>query len=299
MDIQQTIFANLDANHQIGPYKLGQVVGEGGVSVVVSADSIYSKTPVVLKLLPKSHDKRFHIAFEREYEVITQLTHLNIVRVFDFGESEYVVYMAMEYIDGITLHNVLQQESRRIDIDIAIKLVCQIACALDYIHRRGFVHRDVKPSNILVDNHTRALLLDFGTVLDLSEPKQRHETGIYGTSTYISPEQAQGFMDIDGRSDLYSLGVILYEMLTGRRPFYGSRNQLLHAHIKENPPAPSKFVYMSPELEGILQKAIAKNPKERFQTGSELNDALANVEITQPSWFQDLQKSLQRMVNLV
>ncbi len=156
-----------------------------------------------------------------------------------------------------------------------------MADALDYCHQRGVVHRDLKPANILLTPQGRALLFDFGTAVDMADSAGATDDGIYGTPGYASPEQAAG-KQLDGRSDLYSLGVVLYRMLTGRKPFYGSRSEMLEAHQHAEPPHPSQFTYVSPDLERIVLKAMAKDPADRYQTGADLVQALGEAHLAPP-----------------
>ena len=142
----------------------------------------------------------------------------------------------------------------------------QVAEALDYLHSQGYVHRDVKSSNILLGQGGRAVLFDFGTVYNIHNPTNNAQ-GIYGTPAFLAPEQIRAEETPDGRSDLYSLGIVLYLMVAGRKPFYGSREEVLNAHLRQQPPPPSEFRWVSPELEGVILKALAKKPAERFESG--------------------------------
>jgi eukaryotic-like serine/threonine-protein kinase len=150
----------------------------------------------------------------------------------------------------------------------------------------------VKPANVMISQDGRALLFDFGAALNRNTPPPAEKEGIYGTPAYLAPEQILDSQTVDGRADLYSLGIILYRMVSGRKPFYGERSDLLDAHLHQAPPPPSEFAYVSPELEAVILKAIAKDPAQRFQTGAELAAALENAKLQPPPEHTALPKRL-------
>jgi serine/threonine-protein kinase len=202
----------------------------------------------------------------------------------------------MELVEGGTLEQFLQR-AKSIGEVAAIDIARQAAEALEYIHGLGYVHRDVKTSNILLGTMGRAVLFDFGTVYDI-DGLTNEGPGIYGTPAFLAPEQIRAEAEPDRRSDLYSLGIVLYLMVAGRRPFYGSREEVLEAHLDQEPPPPSEFGWVSPELERIILKALAKKPEERYESGGDFALALRGVEVEteQPkprlatrlrSWLQD------------
>jgi serine/threonine protein kinase len=188
--------------------------------------------------------------------------------------------MAMALIVGYTLEEFLATH-KTIGEMAAITIAQQVATTLDFVHAQGIVHRDLKPANILIDGGRRAMLFDFGAARDGQIPDQEEE-GIYGTPSFLAPEQIRNDAAIDGRADLYALGIILYRMVSGRRPFYGSRQEILDAHLQEIPPKPSKFGYVSAETEAVILKAIAKDPEQRFQTGAEFAAALEEAKVAAP-----------------
>ncbi len=177
--------------------------------------------------------------------------------------------------------------SLRLGEPVAIEITEAVARTLAAMHRQNIVHRDIKPGNILIEEGSRRpILFDLGAAIDLN--RQQPEVGeVFGTPAYVSPEQAIGAAEIDARADIYSLGVTLYRLIAAQKPFYGSRLDLLKAHVETPPPRPSKVAYVSPELEAIVMKALEKNPQHRFQSADEMADALhaakASVGATPPS----------------
>ncbi len=267
----------LPAN-RFGSYQIEGVLGEGAVARVYRAKDSRGRT-VALKVLTPAAAAQRHLRalFQLEYRTLTRLRHRGIIQVYDAGDVNGVPYLAMELVVGETLEDFLLR-SKTIGEAAAIDIIRQIAQALDYLHEQGFVHRDIKTSNIMLTRDGRALLFDFGTVFEIGNPPE-HEIGIYGTPAFLAPEQIVPDQPVDGRADLYALGIVLYRMLSGRKPFYGGRSEVLDAHVNEPPPPPSEFHWVSPELESIILKAIAKKPEDRFQTGQELVDALTSARL--------------------
>ena len=234
---------------------------------------------VALKVLfpPPGVGPELLARFEREARTAARLNHPAIVRVLDVGHAADHPYMAMTLVEGQTLSMRLAQVGK-FDEAIIADIAWQIADALYYAHRLGVVHRDVKPSNILLTDQGRALLTDFGVAQAFDDVALTRTGHTVGTPAYMAPEQAIGSAEVDGRADLYSLGVVLYQMVTGRAPFQGSTPQVLHAHVYQPPPPPSTIAQVSPEMEAIILKAMAKNASERFQTGAAMAQALAQLE---------------------
>ena len=253
---------------------------------------------VALKVLNPMAASQPHmrLCFQLEYRTLAQLRHPGILRVHDSGEANGRLFIAMELVEGGTLEQFLQRANAIGEV-AAIDIARQVAEALDYLHGTGHVHRDVKTSNVLLGPAGRAVLFDFGTVYNIHDPADNAQ-GIYGTPAFLAPEQIEGEEPLDGRADLYSLGIVLYLMIAGRRPFYGSREEVLEAHLKQEPPPPSEFGWVSPELEKVILKALAKPREERFESGEAFALALRGVEVETEtpkprlatrlrSWLQD------------
>ncbi len=267
---------------KIGPYPIESLLGSGGIATVYRARAS-DGSPIALKVLspPMPANAEILLArFEREAHTAARLNHPAIVRVLDVGQAEGYAFMTMTLVEGGSLAARLAQFDR-LDEAASADLAWQMADALDYAHRQGVIHRDVKPSNILLAAGDRALLTDFGVALALDDPVLTRPGQTVGTPVYMAPEQAAG-LPTDGRTDLYSLGVVLYEMVTGRAPFEGNTPQVLHAHVYEPPLPPSSLAEVSPAMEAIILRALAKDPADRFQTGADMAAALASLS-SQPA----------------
>jgi serine/threonine protein kinase len=263
---------------KVGPYYIESILGSGGMAVVYRARTPQDEV-VALKVLfpPPGTGKEILTRFEREARTAARLNHPAIIRVFDVGQAEGRAFMAMTLVEGQNLTTRLAQVGR-FDEATAADIAWQIADALYYAHRQGVVHRDVKSSNILLTDEGRALLTDFGVAQALDDPALTRTGHTVGTPAYMAPEQATGNQAVDGRADLYSLGVVLYQMVTGRVPFEGSTPQVLHAHVYQPPPAPSTIAEVSPGMEAIILRALAKDVSKRFQTGAAMAQALAQLD---------------------
>ncbi len=258
----------------LGPYRIDALLGTGGMAEVYKAFQPSMDRFVAVKALPAalSAQPEFRERFRREAKLIAQLKHTHILPVYDFGEAEGHAYLAMPLMENGTIAS--RVRGRRLPLDDIVRVGTQIGDALDYAHEKGMVHRDVKPGNILLDMRGNCLLSDFGIArmtADTLTPDQSR----MGTPAYMSPEQAEGD-DIDGRADVYSLGVVLYELATGRRPFDSTDpNVLMYQHVHNTPPAPRSIDPSLPEqLEWVILHAMAKRPADRFINGAELARAL-------------------------
>ncbi len=266
---------------QFGRYTIQQEIGRGGMARVYRARDTQLKRTVALKVLAPqlALDAEFIQRFDREAVIAANLQHPNIVTIFDVGEYEGLRCIAMEYIQGRTLHALIQERGA-LGLTYAIPIIAAVASALDYAHTQGAVHRDIKPHNIMLSVDGRILLTDFGIA---QAPESRGSerltrTGIFmGTPEYISPEQASA-QRVDGRSDLYSLGITAYEIITGKVPFSGATPQLMLAHLQQPPPPLSSVIAdQPPELDLVLARVLAKSPDKRYATGAAFVTALREV----------------------
>lgn len=288
---------------RIDRYHLETLVGTGGVSAVYRALDAASGEQLAIKVLfpPPGAGSALGQRFRREARMAAQLDHPGIVRVHDAGQAGSLLFMTMPLVEGASLQQVLEARGR-LDEGMAADIAGQVAEALDYAHARGVIHRDVKPSNILVDLHGQALLVDFGVARALDDPALTVTGFTVGTPAYMAPEQASSSTDLDGRADLYSLGVVLYQAVTGRIPFRGSTPQVMHAHVYELPPPPSSVAEVSSPMEAIILRALAKNPDDRYATGAMLAaDLQSLVETTRtrlPIALSETAKSRGRATRL-
>jgi serine/threonine protein kinase len=265
----------------LGRYHILEQLGEGGMAVVYKAfDTRLERNVAIKVILPsKEHSEKFLKRFEREAKALAQLSHPNIVKVIDYGEYEGLPYLVMEYLSGGTLKSKLTGKS--LSWQEAGMLLLPIARALAYAHEHKIIHRDIKPSNILVTESGEPMLSDFGIakMLEAEETLDLTGTGVgIGTPEYISPEQAQGKV-VDARSDVYSLGIVLYEMVTGRKPYQADTPYaVVIKHVNEPLPRPTNFVKELPtSVEGMLLKSLAKLPSDRFQDMTLFANALEKL----------------------
>ena len=261
-------------------YRIEALVGRGGMGVVYRAYDPRLKRNVALKLIAPefSEDAPFRDRFLTETELAASLEHPNVVPIHDAGEVDGQLYIAMRYVEGSDLKTLLAEQGV-LEPARALAVCSQVADALDHAHERGLVHRDVKPSNVLLDQREHVYLADFGLSRRLAEPGIPSGTGpSLGTPAYAAPEQIEG-RDVDGRADVYSLGCMLYECLTGEVPFErDSELALLWAHVQEPPPKPSEHEPdLRSEIDTVIATAMAKDPDNRYASCSELIEASSNA----------------------
>jgi len=257
-------------------YELEQLIGTGGMADVYRArDTLLGRTVAVKILHPQfAKDPVFIERFRQEAQAAANLNQPNIVNVYDWGIEDSTYYIVMEYVMGRDLKDIIVQGGPLLP-ERAVEIAMAICLALDVAGAHGIVHRDIKPQNIIVTNDGQIKVMDFGIARTAGGSAMTQTGTIMGTAQYISPEQAQGRV-ADPRSDLYSLGVVLYEMLTGRVPFDGENPvAIAYKHVREDPLAPSMInPDISPELEAVVMKALAKNPENRYQTAMEMRSDL-------------------------
>ena len=256
---------------ELGGYRILEQLGRGGTSVVYRAEHVRLGRPAALKLLsPGLGEADFSDRFLRESRLAASLDHPSIVPVYDAGEEDGLLYIAMACIDGTDLKTLIKEEGG-LPLRRALFILGQIASALDAAHGRGLVHRDVKPANILVGPEDRAYLSDFGAVKELASAGTTRTGAFVGTIEYCAPEQIEGG-EVDARTDVYALACVLYETLTGTPPFHRpSEVAVLNAHLHAPPPRLTKAARGLPhQLEHVIQKALSKSPLDRYATPGEL-----------------------------
>ncbi len=271
-----------------GQYDIEGEIGRGGMSVVYRARDRRLNRPVAIKVLPPelAHDAAIRTRFTREAQMAAQLTHAHIVPIYDVGEQDGLAYFVMAIVNGGNLGTLLTREPRQ-PIDEARRLLGEIADALAYAHLRGVIHRDIKPDNILLDESSgRAMVTDFGIARAMEGSTRLTATGIaVGTPAYMSPEQALGDREVDGRSDIYSLGVLGYQMLTGRLPFSaGNSMALLLKHVSEAPRPIGELRTDAPKsIREAVERALMKSPEDRWPTAVSMREALLS-DRGNPAW---------------
>jgi len=283
-----------------GRYRLDSELGSGGQGVVFRGTHVSLNIPVAIKILSftAAGDPALQTRFKREAQRTAMLRHPNIVTIHDYAFERGMYYIVSDFIEGTDLKKLLKAKPGPMPLDQVVAYVRQVADGLDYAHRQNIIHRDIKPGNILIDRRDgRVVLVDFGLARmmeneDLSVTSARG--GTPGTPAYMSPEQITG-EELDQRTDVYSVAVVVYEMVTGRSPFSGEHDttaSILYKQVHEPPPPPRSIVpSLSPQVEGVMLKALAKDPDERYQTVGRFVDALENARrgprrgrVAQPSF---------------
>jgi serine/threonine protein kinase len=278
---------------KIGHYEIKAELGRGGMATVYRAYDLRFEREVAIKVLPREmlHDSQFRARFEREAKTIALLEHPAIVPVYDVGEDDGQPYFVMRYMTGGSLED--RMKNGPMPMDEVARIIDRIAAALDHAHSRGIVHRDLKPANILFDSANEPYLSDFGIAKLVESQTNMTGSGIIGTPTYMSPEQAQG-ETVDGRSDIYTLGVIMYELLSGMPPYKADTPMgIVVKHITE--PIPHILdanPVLHPAVEDLIERAMAKSRDDRFATAGELADALEEIVLGETSGDEKTRKKI-------
>ena len=276
--------------HLSDRYELGEILGFGGMSEVHLARDVRLHRDVAVKVLRAdlARDPSFYLRFRREAQNAAALNHPAIVAVYDTGEAETAAgplpYIVMEYVNGVTLRDIVHTDGP-LPPTRAIEVIADACQALNFSHQHGIIHRDVKPANIMISTTNAVKVMDFGIARALSDGgvSVTQTAAVIGTAQYLSPEQARGD-SVDARSDVYSLGCVLYEMLTGEPPFVGdSPVAVAYQHVREDPVPPSqRHEGISADLDAVVLKALAKNPENRYQTAAEMRTDLVRVHNGEP-----------------
>ena len=269
---------------QLDEYRIVSLLGQGGMARVYRGIDTRLERYVAIKVIdaPYRQDSSYIERFQREARVIAQLNHPNVVQLYRYGELDGFLYMVMQYIEGVDLGVILQGYQRDGDFmtpEEVVRIFREICLALDYIHSKGVIHRDIKPSNVMLDKDAHAILTDFGLSL-LTEVGTRGE--VFGSPHYIAPEQAISSANVTPQTDLYSVGVMLYQIFTGQLPFEAADPlDLALKHISDAPPPPRSLrPEISPEVEAVILKMLAKTPQERYPDGKTLIAALEGALFT-------------------
>ena len=265
---------------QLGRYKITGLLGRGGMAAVFQAEDTLLHRPVALKVLYEQYvaDAALVERFRREAIIAARLEHPNIVPIYDVGESDGTVYIAMKFLAGRSLQDELLLQ-RDMSPDMVLNIINQVAAALDYAHAHNVVHRDIKPGNVFLNDDGRVLLTDFGIAKSLDAPGMTTTGMIIGTPDYMAPEQIDSKIGmVDARADIYALGIMAYRMLTGERPFDGSTTDVLLAHLTKPAEAASvRNPYLPPSIDAVLSRAMAKNPVERISSAGAFARALSDA----------------------
>ena len=280
----------------LGRYELERVLGKGAMGIVYEALDPKLKRTVAIKTillsqLDEETKKDFSQRFVREAHAVARLNHPNIVQVYDFGEQGGVAYLVMEFIQGNELKSALAA-NQVFDRNETVRIMCELLDALEFAHEAGVIHRDIKPANVMLDRQNRTKLTDFGvarlTDADRTNAERTQAGTMVGTPAYMSPEQIQG-LRIDRRTDIFSAGIILYQFLTGQKPFTGDGAWTVAKKIiQDNPPTPSSLnLAVSPELDRVVAKALAKDPNQRFSNAREFAAALRRAADGKPGVEED------------
>ena len=262
----------------LGKYEIKRTLGRGAMGTVYEGwDPIIARRVAIKTVrIPEGNDdpetEEALARFRREAQAAGRLIHPNIVGVFDYGETGDIAYIVMEYVDGPAVKSLLDKQER-FALNDTLRIMTDLLTGLQFSHARGVVHRDIKPANIMLTSEGQAKIADFG-IARIESSSMTQAGTVLGTPAYMSPEQFMGQV-VDARTDLYSSGVLLYQLLTGERPFEGGMSAIMHKALNTDPPLPSQIsVTCPPGFDGVVRKAMAKRPEDRFQSAAEFLEAL-------------------------
>jgi serine/threonine-protein kinase len=286
---------------QIGGYKLVRRIGEGGMGEVYLAEQLSMHRTVALKILHNkwADDEEFRKRFLLEARAAGKLSHVNLISVYDVSKYQGKYYFAMEYVDGVTVEDLIRHEGA-LPIEKAIDICLQVGQALKYLAVHNIVHRDIKPANMMMTKDGVVKLGDFGFIQSAFDTELMQEGTTIGTPDYISPEQACGERNLDARSDIYSLGASMFHMLTGNTLFSGSCSKVMRDHIDTDPPDITTLRKDIPkDLVRVLRKMIAKQPIDRYQTPDELIKDLEMAKIDVAAEEGQIPSSRSQIMNVI
>jgi serine/threonine protein kinase len=287
---------------QIGGYRLVRRIGEGGMGEVYLAEQLSMHRTVAIKILHQkwADDEEFRKRFLLEARAAGKLSHPNIIQVYDVGKYQGLYYFSMEYIDGVTVDDLIRHEGP-IGLEKVLDVTLQVCEALDYLSDQGIVHRDIKPANIMVMKDGTVKLADFGFIQQAMVDRELMQEGTtIGTPDYISPEQARGERDLDVRSDIYSLGASVFHMLAGKTMYSGSCSSVMRAHIDAQPPNLKNLRGDVPErLVEIIAKMTAKSPIDRYQSPDDVQKELVVFKLDLAGRSGELPSSKSGILNVI
>ncbi|MCM2533462.1 Stk1 family PASTA domain-containing Ser/Thr kinase [Neobacillus pocheonensis] len=288
-----------------GRYKILDMIGGGGMANVYLAHDMILDRDVAVKMLRLdfANDDEFIRRFHREAQSATSLNHPNIVNIYDVGEENELYYIVMEYVDGQTLKQYIQQNSQ-LRVEEAIGIMRQLTSAISDAHQNHIIHRDIKPHNILVDHNGNVKITDFGIAMALSATSITQTNSVLGSVHYLSPEQARGGM-ANKKSDIYSLGIVMFELLTGRLPFSGeSAVSIALKHLQSETPSVRRWNPNIPQsVENIVLKATAKDPFHRYNSVDEMEEdlrtALDSERLNEPKFVIPLDDEATKAIPVI
>jgi serine/threonine-protein kinase len=272
----------------LGRYQIKGVLGKGAMGLVYDGVDPKLERRVAIKTirtttLDEATAKHYAMRFKREVRAVARLNHANIVQVYDYGTEGDLAYIVMEYIKGKELKDYFDAKER-LDLKTILRMMTQLLDALDFAHEAGVIHRDIKPANVMLDAGGQVKLTDFGVarITDGDGEGEATRAGqMIGTPSYMSPEQIQG-QAIDRRTDIFSAGILFYQLLTGQKPFEGQQWALAKKIIQDDPVWPSALAHTPPEIDRVVARALAKAPEHRYQSARSFAEALKRIAAGKP-----------------